>query len=131
VVELIGYSLDLPPGQPTARPSDTLHLTLVWRCLAPMERSYTVFTHLLDESGQIRGQQDNVPVSGSYPTPLWAEGEVVIDEYEIEIQADAPAGPAVIEVGMYDPATMQRLAVLDPTGATGDRVLLGDIGIEE
>jgi hypothetical protein len=37
----------------------------------------------------------------------------------------------VIEVGMYDPSTLQRLPVLDPTGATGDRVLLGDIEIGE
>jgi hypothetical protein len=33
----------------------------------------------------------------------------------------------VIEVGLYDPATLARLPVLDPAGATGDRVLLGDI----
>ena len=96
-----------------------------------MEASYTVFTHLLDEAQQIRGQQDNVPIRGSYPTPLWAPGEVVVDEYALLIQPDAPAGRAVIEVGLYDPATMQRLPVLDPTGTTGDRILLGDIQIDE
>jgi hypothetical protein len=30
---------------------------------------------------------------------------------------------------MYDPATMQRLPVLDPTGAVGDRVLLGNVQV--
>jgi hypothetical protein len=140
-VELVGYTLRLPAdhesgdaqpgGQGTARPGDTLHLTLVWRCLVQMETSYTVFTHLLDEAQQIRGQQDNVPVKGSYATPLWAPGEAVVDEYALVIHPDAPAGRAVIEVGMYDPATLVRLPVLDPTGATGDRVLLGDIIIGE
>jgi hypothetical protein len=96
-----------------------------------METGYTVFTHLLDEGQQIRGQQDNPPVNGRYPTPLWAPGEVVVDEYALLIQPDAPAGRAVIEVGLYDPATLTRLPVLDPTGAAGDRILLGDIQIKE
>ena len=133
VVELLGYDLALPgydlalPGEGrTARPGETLHLTLIWRCLREMEVSYTVFTHLLDEAGQMRGQQDNPPLRGAYPTTLWAPGEVVVDEYDLTIQADAPPGVYVIEVGMYDPATVRRLPVLDPTGGVGDRVLLGN-----
>jgi len=129
--ELVGYSLRLPEGEHSAHPGDTLHLTLVWRCLGSTETSYTVFTHLLNEAQQIIGQQDNPPVGGSYPTPLWVPGEIVVDEYALLIHPDAGAGRAVIEIGLYDPATMQRLPVLDPTGATGDRVLLGDIEIDE
>jgi hypothetical protein len=131
-IELVGYTLRLPAasqaaGAQAARPGDTLHLTLVWRCLAPMETSYTVFTHLLDEGQQIRAQQDNPPLGGRYPTPLWVPGEIVVDEYALVVQPDAPAGRASIEVGLYDPATLVRLPVLDPIGATGDRVLLGNI----
>jgi hypothetical protein len=129
--ELIGYTLRLPDDAQTARPGDTLHLTLVWRSLNPTETSYTVFTHLLDKRQQIIGQQDNAPVGGRYPTPLWAPGEVIVDEYALTIHPDALTGRAVIEVGLYDPATMQRLPVFDPTGATGDRVLLGEIQIDE
>ena len=125
VVELLGYDLALP-GYDLALPGETLHLTLIWRCLREMEVSYTVFTHLLDEAGQMRGQQDNPPLRGAYPTTLWAPGEVVVDEYDLTIQADAPPGVYVIEVGMYDPATVRRLPVLDPTGGVGDRVLLGN-----
>jgi hypothetical protein len=130
-VELLGYDLDLPGDEQTAQPGETIHLTLVWRCLREMEVSYTVFTHLLDETGQIRGQQDNPPVGGRYPTTLWVPGEVVVDEYALDIEPDAPPGTYMIEVGMYDPATMQRLPVLDPAGAVGDRVLLGNVQIGE
>jgi hypothetical protein len=77
----------------------------------------------------VRGQQDNPPVHGTYPTALWVPGEVVVDEYEIEVAADAPPGSYVIEAGMYDPDTMARLPVADPGGAAGDRVLLGQITI--
>jgi hypothetical protein len=89
-----------------------------------------VFIHLLDEGGQVRGQKDNPPVNGSYPTPLWVPGEIVVDEYTILVQPDAPPGTYVIEAGMYDPANLQRLPVLDPTGASGDRVLLGSVQVE-
>jgi hypothetical protein len=94
-----------------------------------MEVGYTVFTHLLDGGEQIRGQQDNPPMGGSYPTTLWVSGEIVVDEYAIEIQGDAQPGVHAIEVGMYDPSNVQRLPVLDPTGVMGDRVLLGNVQV--
>jgi 4-amino-4-deoxy-L-arabinose transferase-like glycosyltransferase len=126
-VELLGYDLE----REEVRAGETLHLTLVWRCLREMDTSYTVFTHLLDEGEQMRGQQDNPPLAGRYPTTLWVTGEVVVDRYDIEVQVDAPPGKYAIEVGMYDPANVQRLAVLDPTGAVGDRVLLGKVQIRK
>jgi len=47
------------------------------------------------------------------------------------VHADAPPGEHVIEVGMYDPATVQRLPVLDAVGGAGDRVLLGRVQVVE
>jgi hypothetical protein len=58
-------------------------------------------------------------------------GEIVVDRYDIPIAADAAPGQAAIEVGMYDPATMQRLPVQDPTGALGDRILLAEVQISQ
>ena len=126
-IELLGYDL---VGD-RVQPGDTLHLTLVWRCLESVDTAYTVFTHLLDASGQLRGQKDNPPVDGTYPTTLWVPGEVVVDRYAIPIAADAVPGRYAIEVGMYDPATIVRLPVLDPGGAVGDRILLGEIAVGE
>lgn len=125
-VELLGYDLNLTQ----AAPGDALHLTLYWRALAEMDTSYTVFTHLLDGDEHIRGQQDNPPVGGAYPTSLWMVGEVVVDEYDIAVDADALPGPHVIEVGMYDPADLRRLPILDSGGAIiGNRVVLEEIQI--
>jgi 4-amino-4-deoxy-L-arabinose transferase-like glycosyltransferase len=125
IVELVGYSLE--PVQ--AAPGETLHLTLIWRCLAQTEAHYTVFTHLLDPGGQVRGQQDNPPVRGTYPTALWVPGEIVVDEYEIVVAAGALPGSYAIEVGMYDPETMARLPVVASGGAAADHVLLGQVTI--
>ncbi len=126
-VELLGYDLD----RTSAKPGESLHLTLYWRALTDMDTSYTVFTHLLDANNRIWGQKDNVPKAGTYPTTLWVEGEVVADEYEIVVKPDAPPGQYVIEVGMYLAQSGQRLPVLDELGQVqGDRVLLGMVEIQ-
>jgi 4-amino-4-deoxy-L-arabinose transferase-like glycosyltransferase len=126
-VELLGYDLD----RTAVGPGGTLHLTLYWRALSEMETSYTVFTHLLDRTTQIRGQQDNPPVNGTYPTTLWVPGEVVADPYAIKVDADAPSGTHAIEIGLYVPETGQRLPVLDAAGqVTGDRILVSEVEVE-
>jgi hypothetical protein len=125
-VELLGYDL----ARAQAAPGETLRLTLYWRALAEMETGYTVFVHLLDGEEQIRGQRDNPPAGGAYPTTLWMSGEVVADEYEIAVDLDAPPGLYVIEVGMYNPADLGRIPVVDSGGAVvGDRIVLGKVEI--
>ena len=87
--------------------------------------SYTVFAHLLDEGARLWGQQDNVPGRGSLPTTGWLPGEVLVDEYDIEVHPDAPAGELVIELGMYEAVTGQRLPVFAATGRSiGDHLQL-------
>ena len=95
---------------------EALRLTLYWQAQKRMGKSYTVFTHLLDTQNQIWGQKDNVPVSGSYPTTDWWEGEVVFDEYEVPVRTDAPAGEYRIEIGMYDATTGERLSAFTSQG---------------
>ena len=126
-VILLGYDV-----QPTSlRPGEVLHLTLYWQAQASMQASYTVFTHLLGPDGQLWGQQDNVPVQGTYPTTAWLPGEVVEDAYAIEVMADAPSAQYELEIGMYDPVTGDRLPVLDAQQQPADnRVLLPGLLIE-
>jgi 4-amino-4-deoxy-L-arabinose transferase-like glycosyltransferase len=127
-VAFLGYDLD----KTAMKPGDTLHLTLYWQALAKMETSYTVFVHLLDAQDRTWGQKDNVPVKGTHPTTSWLPGEVVIDEYEIAVDAAAPAGEYQIEVGMYDLETMQRLPAFDEQGnpLPSDRILLSEVRVE-
>lgn len=127
-IELLGYDLNADQ----VGPGDTLELTLYWHALTELEESYTVFTHLLGQSYNLVsrsflwGQQDNMPLGGSYPTSRWLESEVVVDRYAIAIEADAPPGLYRIEVGMYLLETGQRLPVFDDRGErmTEDRALL-------
>ena len=71
-----------------------------------------MFCHLLDGTGWLRGQRDNPPRQGTYPTVAWSPGETVVDVYRVPLASDAPLGEALIEVGMYDPLDGQRLPVL-------------------
>jgi hypothetical protein len=123
----LGYSLD---AQQVA-PGETLLLTLYWQALAPMEERYTVFTHLLDEEGQIQAQMDGEPQGGGLPTDRWAVGQVVQDNYALAVSPGARPGPHLLEAGMYLLATMDRLPVQDPeSGAElGDRVILGTVEV--
>jgi len=131
-VELAGYKLTTDAASPqsgilTTEPNTALRLTLYWRALAPMETSYTVFTHLLDANGQLWAQKDNPPVRGSYLTTEWRIGETIVDKFDIVIPPHAPAGQYELEVGLYDATTGQRLPLLDETGRRQDeRVLLSD-----
>jgi 4-amino-4-deoxy-L-arabinose transferase-like glycosyltransferase len=96
-IELAGYNLD--------RSNGAIKLTLVWKALKAIDQDYTVFTHVLDRSGQQIAGKDNQPMNGTYPTSHWMPGEYVSDEYLIPGVPDE----FEIEVGVYDPETGARL----------------------
>ncbi|MBL7183795.1 MAG: hypothetical protein ISS50_05030 [Anaerolineae bacterium] len=123
----LGYDLSAT----VVKPGDTLHLTLYWQAKREIAGWYKVFTHLLDDENRIWAQKDSVPAGGARPTTGWVKGEVVADEYELTVDADAPGGDYILEIGMYEEGTAQRLRVLNEEGlAVGDRILLGTVRIE-
>jgi len=121
-IEFLGFDLT----EQTVASGDTIHLTIYWRALRPTSIPYTVFTHLLDEESKLVGQRDGVPVAGTRPTTGWAVGEVIIDEYDIVVDRDASQGHCLIEIGLYDPSTADRMFAFDGEGQRlpHDRVLL-------
>ncbi len=120
LVSLVGYDLTAD----SVRPSDSFKLVLYWQALAPMDRSYTVFAHLLDSQNQVWAQKDGLPLGGARPTTGWVPGEFIIDEYELVVEADAPPGEYLLEVGMYDASTGERLLAMDVEGGVLDNRLV-------
>jgi len=58
-------------------------------------------------------------------------GELIVDEYELVVESGAPGGDYILEVGMYEDGTGQRLRVLNEGGqAVGDRILLEKVRVE-
>ena len=106
-------------------------MTLYWRAASTIGEAYTVFTHVIEPAGvQIWGQLDSQPAGGHRPTSGWQVGEIIEDEYLIPLAADIRPGTYWVEVGLYLPKTMERLAV---SGRGADpvvrRVLLGPVQV--
>ncbi|MBI3536137.1 MAG: hypothetical protein HY070_01025, partial [Chloroflexi bacterium] len=87
--------------------------------------NYTVFIHLLDVRGNIRAQIDTQPFAGSYPTSLWDAGEIVRDEYALELPRDLAPGDYKIELGFYEYPSLARLPVTHANGESiGNQLIL-------
>ena len=105
VVGMRGYRID---GE--ARPGGRLELNYAWYALSRPPRQYAVFNHLLTAGGQYIAQVDGWPQGGVVLTKQWRPGEYIPDSYTLEIPADAPPGPYLLAVGLYDASTKDRLS---------------------
>jgi len=119
-IAFLGYDLKTR----TVSPGGTVSLTLYWQALARMDRSYTVFTHLLGPDDHLYGQQDNLPEQGTSPTTSWLPGEYITDRYDIQIKPDALPGEYRLRIGMYDATTGTRLAISANGQPQGDYIIL-------
>lgn len=117
-IELLGYDLSVSGEGP-----DTLDVVLYWRALSEMDISYVTFAHLLGKSGRVVSQVDHVPGGGAYPTTGWQPGEVIADEFGLPLPESEVLAGMPLEVGIYDPITGERLAIVGDT-SIADHVLL-------
>jgi hypothetical protein len=120
-VALMGYDV-----QPAAvRPGDTLYVQYHWLATEKPVHDWTVFTHLVDpENGRtLLAGKDSPPGNGSLPTTRWQPGWRILDEYQMSLPADLPAGEYELEFGLYT-------ADGDHLPMTGKPATLGVVTIE-
>lgn len=124
---LVGYDTDRAGYQP----GQMVYLQLWWRADALVDTDWTVFTHLLGparaDGSILWAGQDARPGQGSAPMATWAPGDLVLDEYQWQLPADAPPGEYQIEIGVYDPAQGGRRGV---TLGGEDYVIIGSLRVE-
>lgn len=104
----------MAPGELSARPGETVELILYWIKQATHGDVYSVFVHVVNDSGDIVAQSDQWP--GGLPTDILDEGQAVIDRQGLDLPAGLPAGGYHIRVGLYAAETGLRLPIID--GAT-------------
>lgn len=127
VVRLVGY--DLPQAGVAA--GAALPLTLTWEVAGTFDADYTVFVHLAGPDGRPLAQADSQPLGGVYPTRFWDAGERLADPYTVEVPAGVPPGDYELRVGMYLPATGERLPLLGADGRRrGDSISLGTVRVK-
>jgi len=119
---IIGYDI--------ARAENAIVLNVYWQSIAATRDDLTAFVHLVGAlnpatQSPVWAQDDARPGRGTYATPVWKPGEIVIDEYRLTIPSEA-RGNFQIEIGMYNLATGARVRVSDSTGAPmeSNRVIL-------
>ncbi|HVC35219.1 MAG TPA: glycosyltransferase family 39 protein [Chloroflexota bacterium] len=110
----IGHTMHLA-GLASRRSLDgPLVVTFYWRLSAPLTDDYTVFVHLVDQSGRRVAQADAPPYEGQYSTTRWPVGPIVQDVHRISLPTCLPPGRYRLDVGFYVLKTMRRL------GSPGD-----------
>jgi Dolichyl-phosphate-mannose-protein mannosyltransferase len=129
-LDLIGFDLDRAPD--VYYPGDIVYLQLWWRANGKPDKDWTVFTHLLgpakSDGNRVWAGQDAQPGQGSVPTSTWAPGDLILDEYQLQLPSDAPPGNYEIEVGLYDPAANgARVSATSPDAE--DHLILGTVQV--
>ncbi|WP_162910058.1 glycosyltransferase family 39 protein [Aggregatilinea lenta] len=122
---LVGYTLH---GPSAASPAITL--SLYWLPLAQTQIDYKVFVHLTSprrapDGSPIWAQDDRAP-----GTTTWDPNALLRDPYTLLADAteDLPPGDYTLEIGVYDPATGERVPVAGPHGdSLGDTLPLATV----
>lgn len=80
-----------------------LYVQLYWDVAAAPSQDWTVFVHLLDTRAgdHFVVGVDSRPGAGSLPTMRWQAGWRILDEYQMLLPADLPAGKYSLSIGLY------------------------------
>lgn len=101
------------PISTTVTAGATLSVRLIWTASTPPQRDYTIFVHLVDDSGVPLAQNDRQPLDGFYPTSAWTPGMWVEEAYRLELPAGLSPGAYRLIAGLYAPANSERLLQAD------------------
>ena len=99
-MQLIGWN---GPAGDTAHPGESLQLTLFWGTTKPVNFDYSAFVRLNNDGGVIVHDTDHGPgVLLDLLPHLWQPGEVIPDQWTIQLPDALPAGDYALEAGLYD-----------------------------
>lgn len=125
-VQLLGYNLS--PAQ--VKPGEDITLDLFWTANGFVDKSYTVFVHVVSSDGQTVAQSDSIPLNGSYPTNRWPIGETMWDTHHLQLSHDVEAGRYEIRAGLYYWEDGKRLEIVEGDGDRANSVvLLGSVTV--
>jgi len=110
---------------------EILTTTLFWRCKGEVGEEYHVFVHLVDDSGQMVGQDDGLPLLGAYSTSEWAQDLLLPDPHAFAIDPDAAPEEYQLVAGMYRWPAIERVPAYQNDGDRwrDDLVILADVDV--
>jgi uncharacterized membrane protein len=94
-------------------PGDHAPIVFAWYALQQPAMDFSVFVHLLDESGNKVAQLDWQPHDAWGPRPMtsWRIGQTILDEQILPVPVDLPPGAYELILGVYDWQNGERLPV--------------------
>ena len=120
-----GWELQYCTATTIANPGEAISVPLEWLNSPPLETPFTVYVHLLASDGSWITGQDSAPQNGLLPFPDWAGQPPLKDIHALVLPVDTAAGEYTIRIGLYEPASGERLPLLDGAdGVTISRLLV-------
>jgi uncharacterized membrane protein len=118
--DLVGYAMT--PAALAA--GDAFQIDLDWQVRETVDRPLTTFVHVLAPGPTLVAQKDAPPAAGRLPTTFWLPGDYVSDSFNLQLPPDLIPGEYDVAIGFYDPATGERVEVVDPKRGRGDHLIL-------
>ncbi len=106
-----------------------MHVTLYWESLVPLAEEYSAVVQLIDDAHQLWGGALQRPTNTMtfYPPTAWRVGELVRDDYDVNLNPSTPAGTYLLHVSLFTSADAVVPASFE--GGQGDSVPLGNVRI--
>ncbi|MCC6521079.1 MAG: glycosyltransferase family 39 protein [Polyangiaceae bacterium] len=100
-LEALGWEVRDDDGALVAAvvPQRAYHLRFYYRVLRPITRSWKAFLHV--DGGGLRHNGDHDVLGGRYRVSLWQPGDVVCDDYELDLDANFTPGRYRIYYGFF------------------------------
>ena len=90
---------------------DSVTAVTAWSVLQDgVPKSLSFFTHVLNQNGEIVGQQDGL----GYPPHSWKEGDRFVQKHHVALNSDLPPGQYWLQFGLYWRETDQRWVAVRP-----------------
>lgn len=97
------------PAQVDTWSGGAVNLQWTWQTDQVLDDDLTLFVHLTDSEGRVWAQSDGVPRAQEGVWSAWPLGQPMMEQREILLPPDLPAGAYQIRVGLYNWRTEERL----------------------
>ncbi len=123
-IRLIGADMNTQ----SAAPGESIEIVLYWQAVAPLDRDYSTFVHLLDPNEIVVAQRDMFPGQGLWPTSQMTVGDIIASRYVLNVPTTAYAPDRLVwEVGVYDKSLPSEPRL--PASSGGDNARFGQVSL--
>ncbi len=125
-VKILGYKLN----KNRFDPGEEIKITVYYEALKKIEKNWKIFFHFDVYRGALPHsfKLDDFPQKGFYPTSEWKVGEIIRDEFSVDVPKGHPGGGIKIYTGFY--IDKKRMTVDKPKFNDGqNRFILGTFNV--